>query len=231
MKQASHPAFVLGGLVVALLLCWAIISVAPDQEACNMFTEMLAEIEPTDVLAVYIGRLPKNQRERVYVGDLSGQHPLFVEVWGLRKEQIDLSDQVKVLQADREQKQSDREDQLEKLRGDVQHKQRELDLEAERIRLAYAGGYSPLTAREVRAELLRIEIQRQEMEIERIQQKQRIQEQNISELDALLTQISAIRGEMTPVYEQLIEKSRELLEQERGRECRWFGRWREPNWE
>ena len=226
MEKVGKPAFILGGLVVALLLCWALVSGAPNQEACTMFTGMLNEIEPADVLVVYVGRLPESQRERIYVGDLSGQNPLFVEAWELRKKQVELKKQFEALNADHERKRADREEQFEEQRRGVHLKQRELDVEAESIRMAYEGGYSPLTRNEVRAKLIEIDIKKTKMELELGKQEQRIHAQNASNIEALIPQIEALGDKLTPIYEQLIEKSRELLEREKGQVCRWFGKWR-----
>ena len=225
MEKASSPTFVLGGLVVALLICWAIVSVAPDGKACNMFTEMLTEIEPADILAVYVGRLPKNQRERVYVDDLSGQNPLFIEVWELRKKQVELSDQVKMLMADHEQKTTQRKELYEKQHREAQIKQNKLDLRMERIRVAQQSGYSGLTADEAREKLLGLGVQWQEIEVERARQKKIMSDQNVAHLDEMIPQLEAIQEELRPLDKEITEKSQALLERERGQACSWFGRW------
>ncbi len=226
MKKASRIAFVLGGLVVALLICLAIVSVAPDGKACNMFTEMLAtEIKPADVLAVYVGRLPKNQRERVYVGDLSGQHSLFTEVWELRGKQVELSDQFKALMADYKQKAAQRKELYEKQAREAKIKQNELELKIERIRMEQWAGTSGLTADEAREQLGRLDIQWQEIKLELLGQKRSMLRQDLAHSDEIIPQLEALQEELQPLDKELTEKSRALLERERDQTCNWFGRW------
>ena len=225
MTRARSPLVVLGSLVFALLLCVAIVSAMPDQKTCDMVTEMLIDVVPGDALIIYIDQLPKEKKDRFFVGDMSGQDPLLVEAWELRKQQGDIGEKVEALLADQEQKKADRQAQLDQQQREAEIERRGLDLEFERIRMAYEGGYSPLTGQEVREKLLRIEIQKAQIGLALARQKRDMAAQNRGDLEANLSQIETLSEELGPIVDQLTAKSRELLEQKQSQACTWFGRW------
>ena len=106
-----------------------------DQATCADAHDVATNPTPQNVLALYIMRRPEDVRSRISRGDLHGQHPLFQDVWALRKQRVDVDKRVRVLLAemeDQRQERAARQARLDQARQEMHRKQQELDAEATR---------------------------------------------------------------------------------------------------
>ena len=104
-----------------------------DQVTCADVHDVGADPTPQNVLGLYIMRRPEDQRDRIFRGDLQGQHPLFQEVWDLRGQRVALDEQFRALVAWLEEYQQEtaartaaRQDRLDRIRRETRLKQQEL---------------------------------------------------------------------------------------------------------
>lgn len=193
-----------------------------DQVTCADVHAVEADPTPQNVLGLYSMRRPEDQRDRIYLGDLQGQHPLFQDIWALRGQRMALDKQFGALMTKLEeykQEMAARQDQLAHVRQETRRKQQELELEATRLRVEHESGRSPFTAEEVQEKVARINVRVEELNLELVGQAKQMTERNVSELRAQLSRARAIEAEMEQVDAHLAEKSRALLEDEWKQAC------------
>jgi len=195
----------------------------PDQATCADVYDVEANPTPQNVLSLYIMRRPEDQRSRIFRGHLEETSALFQEVWALRRQRVDVDDQVRALLADmEEQKQEEAVHQarLDQARRETRLRQQELDAEATQLRFeAYERGCIPFADEEGRKKLLRIDAQKAELDIALSRQEKQIRDQKISDLGTSIARLTALQTEMIQLDAQLAEKSRMLLDDERQQAC------------
>ena len=199
----------------------------PDTRVCDEIKKRLASSE-SETISLSMSEIEKRlglDQQRLPADDPHSQNSPLMELWERRQERRERDKQVNALLEDHEQKTTQREELYEKQQREAQIKQRDLDLRAQRIRLAQQGGYSGLTADEARAALLRIAMQKQEIEVERARAEVSLSRQAVASLDEIIPQIEVLKEEMQQLDKEIAGKSQGQLERERDRACRWFGRW------